>query len=71
MSRLDQIQKADLGQVAQHGVERLRAEDAELSDLLEREYLRQSRVLSMVAASSTADPSVLACAGTAALHGRR
>ncbi len=65
---MDELLKAGLDRVAQHGVERLRAEDPDLHDLIEREYFRQSRVLSMVAASSTADPSVLACEGTATMN---
>jgi glycine hydroxymethyltransferase len=41
--------------------------DPDLSDLLEREHLRQQRTLAMVAASSAADHTVLACeASTAA-----
>lgn len=39
--------------------------DTELSELLERENSRQQETLMMVAASSVADPSVLACAGSA------
>jgi glycine hydroxymethyltransferase len=50
------------------GIEQLRAEDAELFELLERETLRQSNVLAMVAASSIADPSVLVCEGMACMN---
>lgn len=45
------------------GLETLVEEDASLHALLEREYLRQTEVLSMVAASSVVDPSVLVCEG--------
>lgn len=60
--------ETSLGRFAEFGFERLRSQDAELHDLLEREHQRQSRVLSMVAASSTADPSVIACTGTVTLN---
>ncbi|GAA2814571.1 serine hydroxymethyltransferase [Kitasatospora sp. CM 4170] len=45
------------------GAHRLAAADPLLADLLEREHARQNETLAMVAASSSADPSVLACAG--------
>ncbi|MER7847123.1 serine hydroxymethyltransferase [Kitasatospora sp. NPDC096077] len=45
------------------GAHRLAAADPLLADLLEREHTRQNETLAMVAASSSADPSVLACAG--------
>ncbi|MFC4061514.1 serine hydroxymethyltransferase [Planomonospora corallina] len=45
--------------------ENLAAEDPEIFDLLEREMRRQTDTLAMVAACSTAPPSVLACAGSA------
>ncbi len=51
-------------QLSKLGVQRLEAEDAELAQLLEGELRRQLDTLSMVAASSIADPSVLACAGS-------
>ncbi|MER5220662.1 serine hydroxymethyltransferase [Streptomyces flaveus] len=44
---------------------RLRQTDAALYDLLNRETARQNNTLMMVAASSVADPSVLACGGSA------
>lgn len=47
----------------QRGVERLQQEDAALHTLLEREHHRQLHTLALVAASSTADPSVFACLG--------
>lgn len=45
------------------GAQRLAAADPLLSGLLEREHARQNETLAMVAASSSADPSVLACTG--------
>ncbi|MEU3574453.1 serine hydroxymethyltransferase [Kitasatospora sp. NPDC036755] len=48
---------------ARLGAHRLAAADPLLADLLEREHVRQNETLAMVAASSSADPSVLACAG--------
>ena len=53
-----------LFRLAQLGVETLAAEDPDLFGLLTREYLRQASVLSMVAASSVVDPSVMACEAT-------
>jgi glycine hydroxymethyltransferase len=53
-----------LAELARRGLERLSQEDPRLFQLLEQEYERQNRVLMMVAASSVADPSVLACEGT-------
>lgn len=50
------------------GVERLRSGDPVLYELLAREHRRQSETLTMVAASSIADPAVLACEGTALLN---
>jgi glycine hydroxymethyltransferase len=47
------------------GVERLRADDRVLYELLQREQRRQRGVLAMIASSSVADPSVLVCAGMA------
>lgn len=49
---------------AQHGTEALYEEDPALAGLLEREYRRQANVLAMVASSSIADASTLACEGT-------
>ncbi len=57
-----------LSEFARDGVRRLAAEDPGLFDLLSREYQRQLSTLSMVAASSIADPSVLACAGAVAAN---
>jgi len=57
-----------VAELAQLGIERLRAEDARLFELLERETLRQANVLTMVAASSAADPSVLVCEGMASTN---
>lgn len=50
------------------GVERLRTGDPLLYELITREHRRQSQTLTMVAASSIADPAVLACEGTALLN---
>jgi glycine hydroxymethyltransferase len=54
-----------LAEFALRGLEVLHDEDHVLYALLEREYLRQNNTLVMVAASSVADPSVLACEGMA------
>jgi glycine hydroxymethyltransferase len=48
------------------GLASLAAEDPELTDLLEREQVRQEETLAMVAAASVADPSVLVCEASAA-----
>src|SRR5262245_62166249 len=47
------------------GLELLHDNDPALWDLLEREQVRQTNTLAMVAASSMADPSVLVCEGMA------
>jgi glycine hydroxymethyltransferase len=47
------------------GIDALQSNDRELFLLLVQERLRQEATLSMVASSSVADPSVLACAGSA------
>lgn len=52
-------------QFGRHAGEELEYADPALADLLVRELDRQQRTLSMVAASSLAHPSVLACAGSA------
>lgn len=57
-----------LAQFAQRGIELLSREDPELYRLLDLENQRQNEVLAMVAASSIADPSVLACHGTATVN---
>jgi len=49
--------------LARSGVELLAQADPELYRLLEAEYHRQANTLVMVASSSIADPSVLACTG--------
>lgn len=46
------------------GVEHLRSRDPDLYELIAREHRRQTQTLTMVAASSIADPAVLACGGT-------
>ncbi|MFJ4860752.1 MULTISPECIES: serine hydroxymethyltransferase [unclassified Streptomyces] len=54
----------DLVDFAGHATTRLRERDATLYALLARESARQRDTLMMVAASSVADPSVLACEGS-------
>lgn len=48
------------------GAELLRQADPELHDLLDREQIRQHETLSLTAAASLADPSVLVCDASAA-----
>jgi len=55
---------SSLAEMALRGLEVLAEEDSVLYGLLEQEYQRQADTLMMVAASSVADPSVLACEGT-------
>ena len=50
-----------LWRLVRRGVETLRNEDPALYQLLDDEFRRQTRVLTMVAASSIVDPSVLVC----------
>jgi glycine hydroxymethyltransferase len=52
-----------LADIALRGLEMLAEQDPALYEVLEREYHRQANTLTMVAASSVADPSVLACGG--------
>ncbi|MFJ5680526.1 serine hydroxymethyltransferase [Streptomyces sp. NPDC093097] len=59
------VEATDLTGFARHAAQQLRADDATLYDLLTREADRQRDTLMMVAASSVAAPSVLACGGTA------
>ncbi|SEG84352.1 glycine hydroxymethyltransferase [Actinacidiphila yanglinensis] len=49
-----------------HGVQSLARADPDLYALLDREQVRQHETLSMVAAASIADPSVLVCEASAA-----
>lgn len=53
---------------AMEGLERLRAGDPILYELMAREHQRQAETLMMVAASSVADPAVLACQGSSLLN---
>lgn len=53
---------------ALRGMESLRTGDPVLYDLLAREHRRQAETLTMVAASSIADPAVLACEATALIN---
>ncbi|HYU35047.1 MAG TPA: serine hydroxymethyltransferase [Thermoanaerobaculia bacterium] len=57
-----------LGALLAGGVDLLVREDPLLADLLEREMQRQSEVLTLVAASSITDPSVLACTASVAVN---
>ena len=55
-----------LGEFIANGVDLLYRDDPLLTGLLERELQRQSEVLTLVAASSVMDPSVLACTASVA-----
>jgi glycine hydroxymethyltransferase len=59
------VSQSNFAALLMEGERRLRQNDPELYSLLDREVSRQGRVLAMVAASSTADPSVLVCEGSA------
>jgi len=61
---VDQMPFQLLAEFANRGVRRIAEEDPLLFDVLCREYQRQLNTLSMVAASSIADPSVLFCEGS-------
>lgn len=50
-----------LAKYVKRGIEYLHEDDATLYGLLDEEYRRQTNVLTMVAASSVVDPSVLIC----------
>ncbi len=52
-----------LAEFVQRGIELLSKDDPLLYDLLKREHDRQAGTLTMVAAASIADPSVLVCQG--------
>ena len=52
-----------IANLLRRGLDSLREADPFLYDLLDREYQRQVNTLTMVAASSFADPSVLVCEG--------
>ena len=60
-----------LAEFLQQGVELLKEEDPALHALLEREHYRQLHTLTLVAASSIADPSVFACSGASTLASHR
>jgi glycine hydroxymethyltransferase len=55
---------AFLHELARRGVESLGRADPGLYELIRGEYRRQMEALTLVAASSAADPAVLACCGT-------
>lgn len=57
-----------LAELTRRGVERLYEDDPLLYEILEREYHRQADVLTMVAASSIVDPSVLVCEGMVSVN---
>ena len=54
-----------LAEFMQRGIELLSKNDPLLYNLLEREHDRQTSTLTMVAAASIADPSILVCQGMA------
>jgi glycine hydroxymethyltransferase len=58
------IEESRLADLARQGVELLRQEDRDLHRMLEDEYERQMSTLVMVASSSVAHPSVMACEGS-------
>ena len=67
-SAIDALRKSNMNgntivEFARQGMESLQAADPVLYGLLHREYDRQANSLTMVAASSIADPSVLICEG--------
>lgn len=62
------MKKSTLTEMACTGIDLLRRDDPQLYQLLELENQRQNEVLAMVAASSVADPSVLACNGSATVN---
>lgn len=57
------VNKTILAKFAHRGIELLYRDDPVLFEVLDQEYRRQNNTLAMVAASSIADPSVLACEG--------
>lgn len=59
---------SELGRLMGVGVDLLARDDGVLFDLLVRETRRQGDVLMMVASSSIADPSVLACGGMVTMN---
>jgi glycine hydroxymethyltransferase len=60
------MNETKLGAFLDNGVDLLYRDDPLLAGLLERELQRQSEVLTLVAASSVIDPSVLACLASVA-----
>jgi len=64
----DSTSEIALLRLAKKGVETLQQCDPELVRLMEKESTRQNRVLSMVASSSTCDPSVLVCGGSSTIN---
>lgn len=57
------MSKTLLEEFTRRGVDLLSEDDPALYELLDQEYRRQNSTLAMIAASSIADPSVIACEG--------
>lgn len=55
------MSETTLAEFAQQGIKLLYRDDPALYECLDQEYRRQNNTLAMIAASSIADPSVLAC----------
>ncbi len=66
MTAMDETSRRGLDHAAVEGLARLKQDDPALYDMLAREHERQTEVLTMVAAASIADTSVLACLSSAA-----
>lgn len=64
----DNNKQSSMASLAQRGFDMLEQQDPTLFKLLERENCRQNEMLSMVAASSAGDPSVLVCEGTTMIN---
>lgn len=64
LGSIDPSPEPALARLAAQGVADLHREDPELGALIEADLARQQGTLALVAASSLADPSVLACTGS-------
>jgi len=62
------MRESVLTKFVRRGIEELFSDDPVLYDLLDQEYRRQANVLTMVAASSIVDPSVLICDAMVAMN---